>query len=351
MKYLVVIVLYCLTSLFGFSQQANFTIKGRINKDSKAETLYVQGSFINIEIPITAEREFFYKGTLVHPEECFIKTDNSFAWSLWVTNGEIDVTLQEWELDPPDTSGKKFLKISALSAPAETEKSQWFKEQQSLISRGFGKLSFAQFRDSMSKYFDPLLEDYILEHPHSKFSAHITGLAYNKDNAKKLLSLVDREISLEERLRFETARKRDSATKKGLTIADFKMKTIKGKVFSSKNLSSNYTLLEFWSHDCYPCRKQNPDLLKVYSKFRSKGFEIVGISLDKSKAEWQKAVTSDKVPWIHVSDLKGWDNLLVKRYFVDYIPFNILIDKNKKIIATHLSPDHLQQKLTELLNN
>jgi peroxiredoxin len=129
------------------------------------------------------------------------------------------------------------------------------------------------------------------------------------------------------------------------------MKTINGKQFSLKDLSSTYILLDFWAHDCGPCRIQHPELIKIYNEFHQSGFQIVGVALDESKAKWRKAIAKDKIPWIHISDLKGWDNFLAKRYFVEAIPFNILMDKNKKIIATGLSPKALQQKLKELLNN
>ena len=351
MRYLVFFMLICSITFSSDAQPVNFSLKGRINKDSKAEKLYLQGNFINVEIPITADREFFYKGYLAEAEECFIKTDNSYSWTIWIASGQIDVTLQEWELDKPDPSGKKLLKITALTGPPETEKLEWFIKQKNTISRGFGKLPFPQYKDSMAKYFDPLLEEYILNHPQSKFSAQIANLANSNQNIKKLLSLVDREIIEDERLQIENAIRRDSVTSEGLTVEDFEMRSIEGKLFSSKGLSSTYTLLEFWSHDCSPCRRQHPSMLKLYGDYKGKGFEIVAIGLETSKQNWQKAVLQDKLPWIHVSDLKGWNNLLAKRYFVDAIPFNILIDKNKKIVATDLSPTALKEKLQELLGD
>jgi thiol-disulfide isomerase/thioredoxin len=118
------------------------------------------------------------------------------------------------------------------------------------------------------------------------------------------------------------------------------MKTVQGSLFSSKSLSPKYTLLEFWAHDCYPCRKQHPDLIKLYNDYRAKGFEIIAIGVETSKEKWQKAIQQDKVPWIHVSDLKGWKNILVQRYFVDVIPFNILMDKTKELLQHTLVPSN-----------
>jgi thiol-disulfide isomerase/thioredoxin len=352
MKYSFSLLLFWLVAFGSFSQSASFTLKGQINRDSKAKKIYLQGNSINIEIPITIGGTFFYKGALSQPEECILKTDRSKNTRLWITSGEIDVTLHEGEIDKSDASGRKELKITALSGPAETEKLQWLKVQQIEFSRQIKNVTFAQYKDSMAKYFDPLIEEYILHHPHSKFSGHIIiSLAHSKENMRKFLSLIDKDIFEEERLKIDISIKRDSATQVGTTIEEFKMKTINGKQFSLKDLSSTYILLDFWAHDCGPCRIQHPELIKIYNEFHQSGFQIVGVALDESKAKWRKAIAKDKIPWIHISDLKGWDNFLAKRYFVEAIPFNILMDKNKKIIATGLSPKALQQKLKELLNN
>ena len=155
MRYLV-LFFFCLKANFSFSQQVNFSFKGRINKDSKAEVLFLQGSNLDVKIPISSNKEFSYEGSLPEADELFIKTDKSYAWTIWVANGNIDVTLQEWELDTPDPSGKKFLKITTISGPAETEKFQWFADQRKELSSRHPSKTPAQYNDTMAKYFDPL---------------------------------------------------------------------------------------------------------------------------------------------------------------------------------------------------
>lgn len=318
--------------------------------DYNPKIVYINGNHLNAAIPISADGSFFFQGTISQSGDCFIKTDNSYAWGLWVAKGEIDLSLQQRESDKSDTTGKFLLKIIAITGPAETEKSQWFKEQKSLFGKKFGELPPAHFRDSMAKYFDPLLEEYIIAHPKSNFSASISGLAFKKENKIKFLSLVDKEVSVEENKWLEMSIKRDSVTKIGLKIEDFEMKTLKGDIFTLNKLSSNYTLLDFWAHDCFPCRAQHPRLLSIYTKYHNKGFEIVGISLDNSKMKWKKAVQKDGITWIQISDLKGWNNVVAKRFFIDVIPYNILIDRNKQIIGSNLSPESIDQLLNTLLN-
>jgi thiol-disulfide isomerase/thioredoxin len=351
MKWFFPIFLLCFTKSFCWTQNTNFTIKGRLKENTDAKKVYVKGNLLKIELPVSPNKDFFYSGFLSEPELCSIETDKSSPLRIWVTPGELNISLEEYEGTATDPSGKKRLKINALSGPAEVEKYQWFLEEEIRIGKRFPWMpSFAQYKDSLAKYYDPLLEEYIVLHPHSKFSFYVSGLAYSRANTKKFLSLLDKGIGGEERLRLETVFKRDSATKTGLVMEDFEMKTIRGKKFSSKNLSSTYTLVDFWAHDCYPCRSQHPDLIKIYNEFHSKGFEIIAVALDESKGRWRKAVAQDRIPWIQVSDLKGWDNFLATRYFIEVIPFNILIDKDKKIIAAGLTTDALQKKLKELLS-
>lgn len=352
MKCFLLAFLLCLTKSFCWTQNTNITIKGRLKENSDAKKVYIKGKMLNIEIPVSPGKEFSFVGFLSEPELCSIETDKSSSVRIWITIGEINITLEESDETTTDPLDKKRLKINAISGPDEVEKYQWFVEEQVRIGKQFPWMpSFAQYKDSMAKYYDPILEEYILRDPHSKFSFCVSKLAFSRANTNKFLSIIDKEIGGEERSRLETVFKRDSTTKTGLVVEDFDMKTIRGKKFSSKNLSSTYTLIDFWAHDCNPCRSQHPDLIKIYNEFHSKGFEIIAVGLDESKAKWRKAVAQDRIPWIHVSDLKGWDSFLAKRYFIEAIPFNILIDKDKKIIATGLTTDALQKKLKELLSN
>jgi thiol-disulfide isomerase/thioredoxin len=352
MKYFLFAFLLCLTKSFCWAQNTNLTIKGRLKENSDAKKVYVKGKVLNIEIPVSRSKEFSYVGFLSEPELCSIETDKSSPLRIWLTTGEINISLEEYHETVADPLGKKRLKINAVSGPAEVEKYQWFVEERIRIGKRFPWMpSFAQYKDSMAKYYDPILEEYILLHPHSKFSFYVSRLAFSRANTNKFLFLLDKGIGGEERLLLETVFMRDSATQTGSLVQDFEMKMINGQVFSSKNLSSTYTLLDFWAHDCYPCRAQHPDLIKIYKEFHPKGFEVIAVALDETKAKWRKAVAKDKVPGTHVSDLKGWDNLLAKRYFIEAIPFNILIDKDKRIVATGLSPEALQKKLKELLSN
>lgn len=108
-------------------------------------------------------------------------------------------------------------------------------------------------------------------------------------------------------------------------------------------------LVDFWASWCGPCVQEMPNVVKAYAAYKSKGFEIVGISLDEDKAAWTGALTRMNMTWPQMSDLKGWGSELSAPYHVQGIPFTLLIDQDGNIIAENLRGDQLEQKLAELL--
>jgi thiol-disulfide isomerase/thioredoxin len=137
----------------------------------------------------------------------------------------------------------------------------------------------------------------------------------------------------------------------GKLFKDFSLMNINGKEvkMSSCLKKGHYILLDFWASWCGPCRGENPNLLKAYNKYNSKGFDVVAVSLDEKKESWMKAVADDKMPWIQLSDLKGWKSEIIRMYGVTGIPANFLLDENGTIVATSLRGEALEKKLEELL--
>ena len=109
-----------------------------------------------------------------------------------------------------------------------------------------------------------------------------------------------------------------------------------------------YILLDHWASWCGPCKAEMPNVVAAYKKYHDKGFEIVGISFDKEKEPWVKAITDWEMPWIHLSDLKYWNNAAAEAYSVNAIPDNLLIDPNGIIVARGLRGSKLEDKLAEL---
>jgi thiol-disulfide isomerase/thioredoxin len=130
----------------------------------------------------------------------------------------------------------------------------------------------------------------------------------------------------------------------------FTMADTTGKPIAIANASHKIILIDLWASWCVPCRKEMPQLKQIYNDFHDKGFEVVAVSLDEKLDSWKKAIIDDKLPWINVSDLKGWNSELIIKSYIQSIPFNILIDNNGKIIATNISMDDLVKKCRNLLS-
>jgi thiol-disulfide isomerase/thioredoxin len=134
----------------------------------------------------------------------------------------------------------------------------------------------------------------------------------------------------------------------GATAPDISLPNPEGIEISLSSLKGNYVLLDFWASWCPPCRSENPNLLKIYKKYHSAGFEIFQVSLDKTKAAWVYAIREDHLSWINVSDLKFWNSVVVPLYNIESIPANFLLDRNGRIIAKNLMGDDLSKKLEEI---
>jgi thiol-disulfide isomerase/thioredoxin len=139
--------------------------------------------------------------------------------------------------------------------------------------------------------------------------------------------------------------------KAGDEAPEISLPTADGKIVTLSSTRGNIVLLDFWASWCNPCRKENPNLVKAFNQYHSKGFKIFQVSLDKTKEEWLKGIGEDNLnQWIHVSDLKYWNSAVVPLYKIETIPFNMLLDNQGKIIATNLRGEDLQKKLAELYN-
>ena len=119
---------------------------------------------------------------------------------------------------------------------------------------------------------------------------------------------------------------------------------------SLSDLRGKIVLVDFWASWCGPCRRENPNVVRMYNKYKDKGFDILGVSLDKTQDRWLQAIEQDGLEWHHVSDLKGWSNEVAQAYGVRSIPHTILLDQEGRIIARNLRGQALEEKLEELFD-
>lgn len=193
---------------------------------------------------------------------------------------------------------------------------------------------------------------FIRNYPNSLHSVYVLTYAMKalpKDDTKKLFESLSNELKESkygERVKSHLYLSR--TYKLGDKMEDFHLPDTNGQQIGLCNFQNKFLLVEFWSSGCRPCRKENPNLVKNYKRFRKEGFEILGITLDERKNDWIKAVKEDSISWITVGDLKGIHGEVPTKFNIRYIPKNYLLDTNGIIIAEDLRGEGLTKKLEEI---
>lgn len=137
----------------------------------------------------------------------------------------------------------------------------------------------------------------------------------------------------------------------GKKAPDFTLNDPDGRPVKLSDHRGKYLLLDFWASWCGPCRKENPNVVRAWQKYKDKGFDVFGVSLDRKKENWVKAIKDDQLTWTHVSDLQFWNSAAAKLYGVRAIPSNLLLAPDGTIVAKNLREEELHEKLAELLGN
>lgn len=123
----------------------------------------------------------------------------------------------------------------------------------------------------------------------------------------------------------------------------------KGSIQKLSDHRGKVVLVDFWASWCGPCRKANPDLVKLYAQYRDKGFEIFGVSIDDEKRAWTKAIAADKITWKQVNEKGGWDAPVALQWKLEQIPASFLLDKDGKVVAIDPGKQDIEEYLKTVL--
>ena len=215
--------------------------------------------------------------------------------------------------------------------------------------------SLEKLYNSLDEQQKALLVDFVKAHPSSIVSAYEIAInfSYNPKLSKldSLYSMLDSNVKATHFGRkVGTLLIKEKLTAIGQPAPGFSINDADNNPVTLASFKGTYLLLDFWASWCGPCRQENPNVVKVFHRYKNKKFDIFGVSLDESKEAWVKAVKKDGLDWTQVSELKGWKSDVVAEYGIQGIPMNYLLDTNGIIIAKGLRGEDLEKKLAALLH-
>lgn len=348
-------------------EKKEFTLNGKFADNSKFEgkDIYLMRSDnqTSLDTAKVTNGTFTFQETLEgEPEMRFISIEGSPKSIFFVAeSGNIELTLdstlvptlkgtelndkyQEY-LSKRESFNEKMQEIRKEATKAKEDKK--FTPE---LEKEFDNKSEALYNESREYIFSFAKDN--ATNPVGKYVLTDRYKAFDKSQLEDIFSKLDTAIQgdskfAEAKKRFEILKTTDVGNK----FTDIKGKTPDGKDLALSDIAGKgkYVLVDFWASWCPPCRKEMPEVVKLYNQYKSKGFEIVGVSLDNDNAAWQKGIKDLNITWPQVSDLKGWKTELGGAYAVSSIPHMILLDKEGKIIANKIGVSELSDKLAELL--
>ncbi|MFY0631716.1 MAG: AhpC/TSA family protein [Flavobacteriaceae bacterium] len=323
-----------------------FQITGKTNKGFND---YIILRYSNqVDTVLVKNGSFQFKGQVETPTEAYFKLKNaSNIQTFMLENSTIYISLQ---LKKRDFNEKTvtIIKMDSISG----SKSQVL--EQGLLSSFEKNFNKEPNENLKSEKLYTILYSFLSENPTSsisgKYLARMNEVYDYLDGQQleKLYQLLDTSYQTNRALTsIRSTINQEKFLKTGNIPPSFSLFNQNEQAIESSSFKGKYVLLEFWASWCTPCRYQNPELIDIYKTYQSKDFEIVGISADKNKDQWKAAIEKDGISlWTQLIDS---NSLVADQYYAYIIPFNVLLDKEGKIIAKGLKPFKLESILKSII--
>lgn len=341
-----------------------YTITGTVEGANDGDMVYLQGvegrQLVKLDSAVIKNGTFTFTGkqdTAVNRYLTYKNNeDNGMAMDFFLENGKIAIQLTK------DNDAATGTPNNDAYQEIRTQLNSLMKQMETLYSALSDTTLTDEQREAKGKEIEGLQEkmigvakDGIAKNITNPVGIHLLKQNYYYMDVNELDPLMPQIPAMydqDERIvQIKANVKQMKATAVGQKFTDFEMQTPEGEKVKLSDYvgKGKVVLVDFWASWCGPCRREMPNLVDLYAKYKNKNFEIVGVSLDQSGEAWKNAIKQLNISWPQMSDLKYWDCEGAKLYAVSSIPHTVLIDKDGAILARGLAGEALQEKLAEVI--
>ena len=347
------------------AQTFNYEIKGEI-KGLKNDTLFLnisvdKNKYSQVKIPANNDR-FDYKGSANGNYEvsASLSDREKRNFLFFLDKGTINIKGDVEKMDNATVTGTpindNYTEALALEAPY-IQKLKPISEEAMRLYKAGDTARFKQLEqklDSMGTERQQFRLNYAKTHPKSMYSAMSVYILQDFLSAEELEDLYNslqppaKNSGMLKEIPSKIAAKK--TVEIGKTAPAFTATDMNGKPLNLADFKGRYVLIEFWASWCVPCREEGPGLMRAFNRFKDKKFQVIAVSADENDKSWRKAIADDKLEeWVNICDHRAFRNAIAKKYGVQPIPDNFLIDPDGKIIGRRLFGKELEQKLGTLI--
>ena len=346
----------------------DFTIDGTIDADDGSKVYILQADQNNQpfvkDSTVIKNSKFEFSGQAATPEISYFQVEgvNGYVLSI-IEAGKINAEIYTDNLTTSLVTGTRsnndFNKYRDETKSLVENINNLASDQQQAIFNNNIELA-SKLRKDISRNEQEIMLyewDFIINNEDSYMSALLLEVfmvenKVNKDSIIEVYNTFSNRIKISNvgKNIADLLRQYEDPINVGELAPDFTAPSVDGENITLSENLGKVTLIDFWAAWCRPCRIENPNLVRLYKKYNSSGLQIIGVSLDRTKEQWEKAISDDNLPWIHVSNLDFWNDPVARMYSIRAIPQSFLLDENGYVIAKNLRGLSLEQKVESALS-